>query len=376
MDDLYNQRLVTLNTDIYLRLLKTRRLIADELGYESYTDFAYKDIGYDYTKEDMKQLLDDIGNYISPIQHELNSVTFSTYFKKNNQPKLDKVTMINTLYKAYSKGNADFKDAYSYMLQHGLYNISPSYPNRYSGAFTAYIDSNNSPYIFATTSGFLKDYNSISHEFGHFYDGFVNNGADISLDLAEVSSQAMQLLTLLMLRNELKLNEYEYLEYLTMYNMLEDTLLKQSFYAEFEHLVYQLEFDEITLKNVNEAVLNAYTAIYGGELTAMSPVQYVLILHVILRPHYVESYVASSIPALEIFSMESYRTGTRGSGIEAYKNLIERSDTTLSFTAALAEAGLSSPFETTTVEKIANCIYFQILGKNYYQEAKIKSNAA
>ena len=376
VNELYNQQLVTLTTPIYLNLLKTRRLIADELGYESYTEFAYRELGYDFSKENMSGLVSDIGKYVEPLEEEMYNITFSTYFKKNNQPQFSAVSVINTLYKAYSRGNDDLTDAYSYMLQHGLFNIGPSEPDRYSGAFATYIYTNNSPYLFATTSGFLKDFSSITHEFGHFYDGFVNNGARASLDLLEVSSQAMQMLSVLRLRNELKLHDYEYLEYLSIYNILNNVLLYQSFFSAFEHLVYQLEYDEITLKNVNEAIRQAYMTVYNEELIDTQPIKKVLIYHTIVRPHYVDSYVVSVIPSLELFAMESYRTGTPGAGMAVYKELISRDNCNTSFEDTLAEVGLSSPFETSTVKKIANSLYYQILGKNYYTDADCKVNAA
>lgn len=377
INNLYAQRLLALSKPIYVDLLKIRRLIADELGYSSYISFAYRNMGYEYTEQEMLTLLDSIGKYISPVAETLNAVTFSTYFQKNNQPRVNEIIMINNLYSVYGKVDGDFKDAYSYMIQHGLFDIAPQAANRYSGAFTTYIDSNASPFVFMSTSGFLKDYMSLSHEFGHFYDAYVNNGNDSSLDLAEVSSQGLEYLTLLSLRNKLKSSEYEYLEYLSIYETLNSTLLEQSFYAKFEHMAYRLSYDEIDERKLNEIAREAFADVFGRELEmGTNAFSYVLIPHTILYPCYVESYVSSAIPALEIFFMESYRTGNTGAGLEVYKTLVNRDAEKVSFKESLANASLSSPFDPQTVKNVSDNIYYHISGKHYYTESNNEIGAA
>ena len=375
--NLYNQRVTQLSAPIYTELIKIRRLIADELECDSYLELAYKNNGYDYSYAQMEDLLDSIGRYIAPVAESLNSRVFSTYFQKNNQPRLDEISLINTMYGVYSKGDPDHSDAYSYMLQHGLYDVSASKSNRYEGAFTAYIDSNNSPYVFMTTSGFLKDYLTLAHEFGHFYDGFVNNGETASLDLAEISSQGMEYLSLLRLKYKLKSTDYEYLEYRSMYDTLNTTLLEQSFYAEFEHLAYRLEYDEITDKKLKEIAAEAFKNVFGEDLTSsVNAYNYVLIPHTILYPCYVESYVVSAIPSLEIFFKESYRTGKTGAGLAIYKELVARDNSEVSLEDALSSVGLSSPFNQQTVKEIANSIHYQISGKDYYTDTDSSIDAA
>lgn len=377
INNIYNERLLNLTVPIFVDLLKTRRLIADELGYDSYIRFAYENMGYDYSEDGMNDLLESVGRYVAPVAEELNSVTFSSYFQKNPQSTLDNVTLVNKLYTLYSRSKNELTDAYSYMLQHGLYDISPKSPNRYEGAFASYIITNNSPYVFMTAEGFANDYMTLAHEFGHFYDYYVNSGKEPSVDLAEVSSQGLEFLTLLRLRNELKMTEYEYLEYLEIYTILNTVILGQSFYAAFEHLAYELEYDEITAANLSKTVEEAFSLIYGRDLdTVLDPIRYVMIPHTILYPCYVESYVVSAIPALEMFFMESYRTGTHGEGFAVYEDLVKRENTELSFEEQLDAVGLSSPFDPDTVKKIANDIFYQISGKDYYKDTDTEIDAA
>lgn len=377
INELYRQKVKELSTPIYVDLIKIRRLIADELGLSSYVDYAYENRDYDYSPADMQQLLKSIGAYVAPVAERLNSVTFTSYFQKNNQPRLSEVEMINALYSVYSGAGSELSDAYSYMLQHKLYDIAPSQQNRYNGAFTAYVEDNNSPFVFMSSTGFMQDYTTLSHEFGHFYDGYVNYGNSASLTLSEVSSQGLEYLTVLRLRSKLKMVDYEYLEYLSMYSTLNTVLLEQSFYAAFEHKAYALDYDKISAKNLNQIANEAFYDIYGQELQAgTNLLQHLIIPHTILSPCYVESYVSSAIPALEIFFLESYRTGESGKGLEAYNTIVHRSSFDVTFIDKLQEAGLSDPFKPETVKSIANLIHYQILGKDYFTETDVLINVA
>ena len=376
INDLYEAQLSKIQNSIYVDLIKVRRLIADELGYSSYRDLAYADQKYEYAPEDMISLLEDIGRYVNPVAFSLENVVFNGYFSSNPQPVLNNVELVNKLYGVYSGLGGDYKDAYSYMLQHRLYDVSKASENRYGGAFTVYVENNNSPYLFMTSSGFIRDYGTLAHEFGHFLDGYVNDGMDTSLTACEVSSQALELLTVLKLKGHLKSAQYEYLEYYTLRSFLNTTLLTQSFYAMFEHLVYELEYDEISVASINSVIEEAFSLIYGDELSIVGNLSYVAIPHTILYPFYVESYVTSGLMALDIFFAESARTGKSGDGFAIYESFINIGDESTSLIEMLEKSGLDSPFADGRVRDIANDFYYQVMGKNYYTYSDYEIDAA
>ena len=364
---LYEKKYMELSIPIYVDLFKVRRLIADELGYSSYADLAYKTLGYDYTADKMLALLKDVGAYVSPVASELEASVFGSYFQKNAQPQLKKAILINNLYEVYSELGGDYKDAYSYMLQHKLYDISGASNNRFAGAFTAYISNNSSPYLYMNASGFVRDYGTLSHEFGHFLDGYINYGNNGSLTISEVSSQTLELLTLLKLKGRMTSADYQYLEYHTTFIFLNSVLMIQSFYSAFEHLAYSLDYDDITEAKLKSLVEDAFTLVYGDEMSIEGDLSYVTLTHTVLYPFYVESYVTSGLVSLDIFFKERYGNG--GEGFALYEALINRGDTDLSLTERLEAAGLDSPFTTGKVKKISNSIYFAITGKNRYKDS-------
>ena len=103
---------------------------------------------------------------------------------------------------------------------------------------------------------------------------------------------------------------------------------------------------------------------------------YVILPHTMLYPFYVESYVTSGIVSLDIFFMESDRTGKAGDGFIAYETLLNRGETELDFTERLEYANLDSPFEEGKIKEISDNIYFQIVGKHYYKESDNSVSAA
>ena len=376
IDILYEQAREKIEEPLFVELIKARRLIADELGYDSYSTLAYDGMDYDYTPDQMFVLLGEIGRYAAPVASDLEYSVFQSYFATNVQPKANKIATLNTLYEVYSKLGGSYSDAYSYMLQHGLYDVADDSANRYGGAFTAYLGDNASPYLFVTASGFVRDYTTIAHEFGHFLDGYVNYGKDASLSMSEVYSQGLELLTLVKLRNNIPAYNYSYLEYYTMFTFLNSVLLTQSFYAAFEHIAYSLEYDDITVDNLEDTVKEAFSLVFGDDMYIDGDLSYVTITHSFLYPFYVESYVSSGIVSLDIFFKEHRVTGKAGDGFAIYETLINRGADELDFINQLEAAGMDSPFKSGKVKEISDNIYYLVVGKHYYKTSDNLMDAA
>ena len=363
--DAYHSRI----KPIYLNLLKTRRLIADELSLESYSEYAYGAQGHDYSEAQMVNLLDEIADYIVPLYRDLAREVISTYKVPSGATNIHKNDILNTLYDVYKSADSDLSEAFSYMLQHGLYDIEKTDFTRYSGAFTVYIDSYNAPFIFVSTRGSVLDYFTVTHEFGHFFDSYINYGASSSLDLAEISSQALELLTITMLNTALSREIVNYLIICQIDEIL-STLTLQSFYATFEHKAYGLEYDEITEENLN-AILRECEEKYGFISGAIKLHDIVSVPHIVLYPYYVQSYCTSALASLQIYFCELDESG---SGLTAYKELVSK-DGGSTFEKTLSDTGLDSPFESGFIINTVNRIYRLIYGVDYFKPSN-DANAA
>lgn len=369
---LYEERVNELSGEMLVELVKIRRRISDELGLESYADFAYENIYHDYTSEQMLDFIGDVAEYIVPVYYSVSYYVLWPYFGQNKEcAELDRIDLINTLYYAYEDMDEELQDIYSYMLQFELYDVASANENRFGGSFCTYLEDYDAPYIFLSANGSCEDYMTLSHEFGHFVDAYINDGAEASLDLSEVSSQALEYLTLIEIEDDLADEDYKYLFYSQIKSSFE-VLLFQSFYALFEHYAYDIEYDSINETTLIAAMKTAAKEM-GMSEDYFDSLDHVLIPHVMLYPFYVQSYPVSASVALEIYYTEK---SEEGAGLEAYLELIDRSDEEYGLEAALEDAGLASPFSKNYLKRLADTIHYDIMGSHFYKESEDCDNAA
>ncbi len=369
----YMQEVMRLTKPIYIDLVKTRIDIADELGKESYIEVAYEEMGHDYSPERTLEFLSGV----SEISDMFQSLSYNNFYHLQTElePFATKVDVVNTLYELFGEINPELGEIYSYMLQHGLYDYNSEAENRLDAAYTTYIHGNNSPFIFMTASGKYSDYVTLSHEFGHFADMYMNNGKNAGLDLSEVYSQALAYLMLLkieekMSSNQTLKNNYRYMLHNEMQAIF-DILSYQGYLAVFEHKVYSLSRDEVTEQRLLELMQEAQR-LCPGEVTSEQMQDYaysdmgwysVLIVHTIEYPFYVQSYCTSLVAAIEIMLMEIEE---EGAGVRALLTLLDRdNDNPLSFEEELERAGISSPLRDGAIVDMYQGIYRFITGRAY-----------
>ena len=210
-----------------------------------------------------------------------------------------------------------------------------------------------------TTSGYAVDYLTITHEFGHFIDFYVNGSSTTSIELAEVCSQGFELLSLSKLKSNASSAVYKYMLYESLLSFFE-VVINQSFYSAFEHKIYSLDYESISEAAFQNAIESAEIEVFGNDERDIR-IGNMLIPHMFIAPMYVQSYATSVIPAMEIYLLE---TSTPGAGLEAYKTVIHR-DTDAGFLDALSEAGLTSPFERGFLDYVSDEIYFILTGMHY-----------
>lgn len=368
-DALYAKAIQKKSSAAFIDLLKVRRQLADALGYSSYSEYAYDTLGHGYTEGELDALITDISKYVTPVYASLASNAFAGYFKTHLSQAPSRGKVINRVYSALEKINGDAAEAYAYMLNCGLYDIDEQKSNRLSGAFTTYLYEIESPFVFATLSGKSGDYMTVAHEFGHFYDAYVNHNSDASLDLLEVSSTALELLVLSAMGDSISEREYKYLYYSEMQSMLE-ALIFQGFYAKFESLAYSLSYDEITEERLNTLVSEAAMHMNLNPKHFKS-LEDIMIYHLVMEPFYVQSYCTAITVALDIFLTECKEPGA---GSSAYISLIDRlggSD----FTKELTRVSLPSPFRKNALRDIADEIYYSVMGSYYFVDSS-NNNAA
>ncbi|MBQ2876064.1 MAG: hypothetical protein IJE25_03555 [Clostridia bacterium] len=353
--------------EIFIELVEVRARIAGESGYDNYTDYIYATEHTDYSADRLDNIFDNISDYVVPVYNKLAIRVLNS----NNRHPVDPHTknrIMNHLGEVFADMDQDMSDVYSYLLYHGLFSVEKNAPHRFPMSMTAYLPSYRSPFLYVTMQDSLTDYMTVCHEFGHFYDIFVNGGISASVDLAETCSQTMELLAMLGLRDGLTTKEYKYLYCMEIESVLLN-LIYQSLYSRFEHLVYSLPQNQINEASIEQVASAAISAMgFGSSLTARD----LIVPHLILEPFYVQTYVTSSLVSLEIF-FEEY--ATRGRGLAIYKSLIYRT-TDLDLESFIDLVGLDSPFDEDTVREIADSIHYIVLGSHYFEEGGGEDSAS
>ena len=336
---LYYRKYAPQVAKIFASMVKVRREIAQELGYDSYAEFAYAYYyDRDYTPEQAQRYTDDIADEMADL--------FYPAIMNDYSEEMDSGEVIDLLGETAYGFGGEFATAYEFMLAYDLYDISSS-PSKMPGSYTTYLSTYGMPYMYVSPTGETGDFLTATHEFGHFVDGFVNCNQTTSIDCAEIFSQGLEFLALdrapLDSRTRRSLTKSKLADSVM-------TFLSQACYAEFERQVYELPDGKITADNLSRIFYDCNER-FGMGAEGMEDVigpGWIDIQHFFIAPFYVISYCVSNDAALQIY-MAELETGN-GSGV--YLELLDNAagNTIL---ALLDGADLESPFAKGRVAELA-----------------------
>ncbi len=328
----YNARFA----EVYIDLIVTRRALAEEMGYESYEAMQYAAYERSYTPAEAAAFVAGVREKLVPLYEELmpldpgESIVYSYMSERR---------LLKTVGAAAESIGGDVREAFDFMLAHGLYSLEQS-DTKAAMSFTAYLDSFDAPFLFVSPYCDTEDILTLAHEFGHFLDSYYNYNAYESLDLSEFFSQSMEHLVMERLADVLDGEELEMLRRIKLAGTL-DAYVMQSSFAEFESRVYALRDEELTAEAINAISLD--TAKEFGYYDGVSEDYYAMswadITHFFESPFYVISYAVSGDAAQQIYALECAQSGA---GLAKYLEMLPRGEETL--LGALAASGLDSPF--------------------------------
>lgn len=332
--------------ELYADLILVRREMAQELGYETYADFAYEYYyERDYTPAQVERYTADIAGEMAPLFYPAAASSYGEEMDMQAVSELLRGT-------AYAIGG-EIATAYDFMMAYDLYDFSES-TSKMPGSYMTYLPSYGMPFLYVSPTGEIGDFLTATHEFGHFVDGYVNCNATSSIDCAEIFSQGLEFLAL----NRAELTERER-SGLTESKVADSvlTFLSQACYAEFERRAYELPEKELTEKRLNALFLECMEefgmGMYGME-DLLAP-GWIDIQHFFIAPYYVISYCVSNDAALQIYQTEL----EKGDGMETYSDLMHNAAEN-SILALLDSAGMESPFAKGRVAELANFLEEQL----------------
>lgn len=320
---------------LYVEMIALRQEIASYAGYEDYQTFAY-DFGHhrDYTPDEAEAYLEEIGQQLVGLYKQANCLPLRDDWALSCE---ESQTYAYVEEAAKAMGGT-MQSAFKLMTSAGLYDITYS-EKKYDASFEVYLPSYYAPYVFVNPAGTIRDQLTFAHEFGHFCNDFATGGMMPGVDVAEVFSQGLEYLSLCYVENADKLEQLAMLDCMNIF-------VEQAAYALFEHRVYDLEGEELTVQNV-QALYEKTCKDFGFDIWVWDSRDFVLMTHFFVAPMYIVSYVVSNDAAFQIYQLEKEE---KGKGLALYEQ--ELTTQMSSFMAFVEEAKLESPFAEGRIEKV------------------------
>ena len=184
---------------LYRELVDLHNEEAQLAGYDTYADYAYEAIYWrDFTPDDAAALCEAVKPYAREYFASLytQEATYAGFSVDTDLTESELVGLITRYMPRVSDGAAE---AAEYMNEHGLYFMDSA--DRVSDlGFTTTFEQYNAPFIYLALYGDDYDIQNMFHEFGHYYDAYVNPTPDIllsvgSLDIFEIHSTGMEALS-------------------------------------------------------------------------------------------------------------------------------------------------------------------------------------
>ena len=331
--------------EIFIELVRVRGAMAEQLGYDSFEQMQYEYyFERDYSPEDAAVYLEQIRDYAVPFYQALSSMGA---YGRVWYDEVDEETLFGVLQTAALEIGGDVADAFEFMSDFGLYDISVS-TKKAQMSFETYFPDYEEPFVFLGASGDTDDILSFAHEFGHFCDAYVNEGAMYeTIDLAEVYSQGMELLILSRLDDALDEEDVENIARIKAID-LADMYVQQAAFAEFETRVYAVDAEELSAGTINDIMLDVskdygfYTRGYDWAYSLC----WIDITHFFESPFYVISYPVSNDLAMQLYALELEE---EGAGMDRYMQILHHDYSQIM--ELVEEGGFESPFAEGRVQE-------------------------
>jgi hypothetical protein len=365
--DLTDEEIQDNTADIYLALVKNYKEEAKLLGYDSFIDYAYKDIyEREYTPNEVSTFNGYVKDTVLPLMQNLkalredkvNALTEEEKNRINSFHTANYNTMIDDI-KDYGTFIGDsYKNSLDFILNDGYIRLGGDNAN-IDGAFTTYLymDSLDQPIIYFGPS--YQNTLTFIHEFGHYNNFKVNGAGAMSYDLAETHSQANELLFLAWLSKNDKSFTQNVVDVLHIDEVLDAcrVIILATMVNDFEYRVYHSS-DTLSVADFDTYYQEAGDALGGydtimdaiyGENKATATAYWKRV--VLENPCYYISYAMSKIPSLEIYS---YARNDLALARQKYKKTytLENDLKLTEFLRVLDNAELYSPFDSKAFDLI------------------------
>lgn len=368
--------------EIFDKLVKTRTRMAKKLGFNSFTEVAYRRLkraSYgrketDAFCEQVRREIVPLATHLIKLQHDRNNIEDamiwdrSLSFKEGNpRPQGTPEEIFEKGRKMYSELSPVTAEFIEFMLSNGLFDVL-SRDGKAGGGYCTSIPDFQAPFVFANFNGTAGDVEVLTHECGHALNSYISlrkvkyiEQEEPSYDIAEIHSMGMEFMTYpfmgLFFGDKKDKFIYQHLASAIIF------LPYGCMVDRFQHIIY--DNPELTPQERHKEWLKLEEAYrpdidYGNISYFAKGGWWQRQLHIYMHPFYYIDYCLAQSAAFMLYNImrENYEAGW-----EKYIALVNKG-AELTYTQLLAEMGLDSPFEEGALRRIVGPSYMELLKRN------------
>ena len=345
------------STALYIQIVTKNNQLAKLYGYDNYYTYASENVyDRDYKAEDLALFRQYIIEYVLP---NFGSV-YTDFRNYSNLKEWKRKQFMNFMNNDFDELPENYLVMYLDSLEgtmgEGMRDVFeskncvfPTLGTSHPTAFCTYLYESETPFCLFGSNG--QGSTTLAHEIGHYYASYANNDLG-NYDLLETHSQGNEYLFLNYIKDEFDSEAYDCIRAYQLVNACY-VMIMATIIDEFEQEVYALESVEGMTAADFDAIMTKVCEKYGGAEWVASkladPYSYWRSV-AISNPVYYISYAISAVAATEIFYVAE-EIG-QAEAYEVYTTLVEGVTYEDGFIKALEKAGLGSPFDKETYEKI------------------------
>ena len=197
---------------IYDKLVKLRDQMAKELGFKNYIELGYLRLGrVDYNAEMVKGYREQIKRDVVPVVYKLRKnqakrlgyknpifLDFNVFFEDGNaKPAGNTAYLVECASKMYHDMGAESGEFFDYMVENHLMDLDAR-AGKTGGGYMTFIPKYKAPFIFANSNGSSSDVDTLTHEVGHAFQGYLCRNIKVpsyqmpTLEACEIDSMSME----------------------------------------------------------------------------------------------------------------------------------------------------------------------------------------
>ena len=357
LNDLPDTEFTDRSAEIYAQIVTNNNKLAKLSGYDNYYDYATEKVyGRDYKRADVENFAALIREYYLPNFDAVNNNWMNLY---QSLPMMPANCMYDYLFESFDNLDKNYLEGYIASfdgsmkegMEHMFVNrnvVFTNSSNSHPSAFQTYLHELEMPFCLFGSNGQSTD--TIVHEMGHYYAALHNPNLS-NYDLCETQSQGNEMLLLDYLGDNMLPPAYKAVRAYKLYVYMAESLICVII-DEFEREVYSLESVEGYTSKDFDAIMEKVCEKYGGKSfinNNITDIDYYWRAVATNNPVYYISYAVSMTEALNILYVVE---ADSAAGREVYRKLVEDVEDNTAFLEAIEMAGLSSPFQKETYEKI------------------------